>query len=70
MDKRKDSLNMLRDSATLLNSNEINGTNSSLHSNGSPFRDNSKNMFDLNSDLKTDLNEFNDFFNKTESQYK
>ena len=50
-------------------SEEINRTNSSLHSTSSPFRENLKNMFDLNQNLNTDLNEFKDFFNKTESLY-
>lgn len=66
----KESLKMTRDSTTFLNSNEeINRTNSSFNSNGSPFRDNMQTMFDLNSDLNTDLNEFNAFFNQTESHY-
>lgn len=61
---------MVLDSATLMDSSrEINRTNSSLESNSSPFRDNMKTMFDLNSNLNTDLNEFHDFFNKTESKY-
>lgn len=64
-----ESLKMVSDSATLLNSNdEINRTNSSLYSSGSPFRDGSKTMFDLNSDLNTDLSEFNAFFTSQESR--
>lgn len=48
---------------------EINS--SSLYSVKSSFKDNNmKTMFDLNTDLNTDLHEFNDFFNKTESQYR
>lgn len=50
-------------------SREINRTNSSLDSALSPFRENMKTMFDLNSNLNTDLNEFNAFFNKTESKF-
>jgi hypothetical protein len=36
----------------------------------SPFRDNNfLTTFDFNSDLNTDLSEFNDFFSKSVSQY-
>lgn len=64
-ESRRDSFNQLADQATQLNSN----AKSSFGSTHSPFRDNFLTTFDFNSDLNTDLSEFNDFFSKSVSQY-
>lgn len=59
----------MTDSATLLNSNGVQEVKSSFGSNQSPFRDHFQTSFDFNSELNTDLNEFNDFFIKAADQY-
>ena len=59
--KRRESDDRHVDSATLLNSNGIDRTSGSFHSNESPFRDKNNNFFNL-ADLTSELNDFNDFY--------
>jgi hypothetical protein len=69
-EKRNNSLKELNDSATMLNSSQEGINRSSINSfSNEAFKDNMQNMFDLNSDLNTDLNEFNAFYNNTQNRY-